>query len=121
MKGNYKNLKIWQRSVTFCTLVYSTSKAFPESEKFGLTSQIRRAAVSVSSNIAEGAGRKSRADFIRFLRMAEGSANEVETHILIAQNLNFINHETAKILINEINQILKMIGGFTKKIQDFRP
>lgn len=79
MNVNYKQLKIWQRSVIFCTKIYKATNDFPGSEEFGLTNQIRRAAVSIPSNIniAEGAGRKSRADFVRFLRIAEGSANEV--------------------------------------------
>ena len=116
MNLNYKNLKIWQRSVDLCTSIYLVSQNFPESEKFGLTNQIRRAAISIPSNIAEGAGRKSKADFQRFLRIAEGSANEVETQIIIAQELKFIKSEVAQKLVIEVNEILKMIGGFTKKI-----
>ncbi len=92
------------------------SKAFPESEKFGLTNQLRRAAISIPSNIAEGAGRKSKADFQRFLRIAEGSTNEVETQIIIAKNLNFIDSKSAKKMVKEANEILKMIGGFSKAL-----
>ena len=116
MNVNYKNLKIWQRSVNFCTAIYMVSKAFPESEKFGLTNQLRRAAISIPSNIAEGAGRKSKADFQRFLRIAEGSTNEVETQIIIAKNLNFIDSKSAKKMVKEANEILKMIGGFSKAL-----
>jgi len=117
MNVNYKELKIWQRSVDFCTQIYIVSKQFPESEKFGLTNQIRRAAVSIPSNIAEGAGRKSKADFIRFLRITEGSINEVETQIIIAQELKFIDEAISEKITNEANQILKMIGGFVKKLK----
>ncbi len=81
---NYKQLIVWQNAVELSVFIYQLTKAFPAEEKFGLVSQIRRAAVSVASNIAEGAGRNSDGEFIQFLGIAAGSLNELETQIIIA-------------------------------------
>ena len=85
----YKELKFWQYSRAFCKEIYTITASFPTDEKFGLVSQLRRASVSIASNIAEGASRKSNKDFSRFLTIALGSCYEVETQLLISNDLEF--------------------------------
>ena len=93
----FKDLEIWKKSRLFCSNIYSITSKFPESEKFGLTNQLRRSSVSIPSNIAEGSSRKSNKDFARFLQITLGSAYEIETQLLIAFDLGFINnHELDK-------------------------
>ena len=87
----FKDLEIWKLSRSFCSDIYTLTSSFPEDEKFGIINQLRRASVSIPSNIAEGASRKSNKDFARFLEIAIGSMYEIETHILISQDLNFLN------------------------------
>ncbi|WP_417195669.1 four helix bundle protein [Bizionia sp.] len=87
----FKDLEVWKKSRLFCVEIYSITSKFPESEKFGLSNQLRRASVSIPSNIAEGSSRHSNKDFTRFLQIAIGSAYEIETKLLIASDLNFIN------------------------------
>lgn len=89
MKRKYQQLIVWQKAMLLVNRIYQLTQHFPENEKFGLTSQLRRAAVSVPSNIAEGSGRGSDKDFCRFLYQARGSLTEIETQLLIAQQLGF--------------------------------
>jgi len=106
----YKDLIAWQKAMDLVESVYRSSSRFPPDERFGLTSQIRRAAVSIPCNIAEGYSRPSKADYIRFLEMARGSANEVETQLRIALRLGFVAAaQTADTmsLTKEIQRILK--------------
>ena len=86
----YKDFKFWQLSRVFCKEIYLATGSFPDEEKFGLVSQLRRASISIASNIAEGASRKSNKDFSRFLTMALGSCYEIETQLLISNDLDFI-------------------------------
>lgn len=88
-----KDLEIWKQSRILCTDIYSVTSDFPDAEKFGLTNQLRRASVSIPSNIAEGASRSSGKDFSRFLEIAIGSAYEVETQLLISSDLGFIDEQ----------------------------
>ena len=90
MKQDFRNLLAWQKAIAFVTDVYRATQSFPNEEKFGLTSQLRRAAVSIPSNIAEGQGRLSRGEFRQFLGQAKGSICEVETQLIIAQNLGYL-------------------------------
>ena len=108
------NLQAWQVSMTLVQLIYSWSNNFPSEEKFGLLSQIRRAAVSVPSNIAEGAARDGAKEFAHFLSIARGSLSEVETQYLIAINLGFAP-ESAE-LFDCINQASRLITGLHKKV-----
>ena len=112
---NYKELEIWKASLKICTPIYKLTKTFPDDEKFGLISQIRRAAVSVPSNIAEGSSRSSDKDFVRFLEYSLGSCREIETQILIAQDLEYANSETVAIILSELYRIMVMINNFIKK------
>ena len=89
----HKNLKVWQKSVSLATNIYELTKTFPQEERFGITSQIRRAVVSISSNIAEGAGRGSKKEFAQFLSIAYGSCYELDTQLLISNNIGFLSDE----------------------------
>ena len=96
---NYKELNVWKVAVELATDVYKVTAQFPTEEKFGLQSQVRRSAVSIASNIAEGAGRNSTGEFKQFLGIAYGSAYELETQLLISKNLTFISNE-------DLNQVV---------------
>jgi len=114
--SNFRELKVWQKSMELSVAVYRATESLPDREKYGLTSQMRRAAVSIASNIAEGAGRGSNPDFRRFLDIAKGSAFELETQLLISKKLSFINKETANKLQHEIVEIQKMISGLHRTL-----
>ncbi|MFD1294271.1 four helix bundle protein [Lutibacter holmesii] len=107
---NHKELDVWKKSMDLVEQVYTISYLFPDTEKFGLTSQIRRAAVSVPSNIAEGAGRKGDKEFIQFLHIALGSLSELDTQYLIAVRLGFI--EKNEIFEDLTNDVKRLIIGF---------
>jgi len=92
----FKDLEIWKRSRLFCSDIYMITSKFPESEKFGLSNQLRRASVSIPSNIVEGSSRISNKDFARFLQITLGSAYEIETQLLIAYDLKFISENELK-------------------------
>jgi len=113
---SYRDLIVWQKSVEMVTHVYKLLNAFPEDEKFGLTSQIKRSSISISSNIAEGYGRNYTKDYSRFLNIARGSLFEMQTQFLIAQNLNFIN-ENDLTTINDLSvEIEKMLNSLINKL-----
>lgn len=109
---NYLELNVWQKSRKLVKNIYQSLDRFPDSEKFNLESQIKRSAVSISSNIAEGAGRETTKDFCRFLDIAMGSSFELESQIILALDLEFINQKDGEILIRDIKEIQKMINGF---------
>ncbi|MEZ4787158.1 four helix bundle protein [Flavobacterium haoranii] len=109
---NFKELEIWKRSRLFCSSIYDITTQFPESEKFGLTNQLRRASVSIPSNIAEGSSRNSNKEFGRFLEIAIGSCYEIETQLLISLDLKFISSNNIEDLLVELNEIIKMIVRF---------
>jgi four helix bundle protein len=96
----------------FCSKIYNVTASFPSEEKFGIINQLRRASVSIPSNIAEGSSRNSNKDFARFLEIAIGSAYEVETQLLISSDLGFINEENTTELINLLEEITKMTSRF---------
>ena len=114
----YSELIVWQKSMNLVEAIYKTTEAFPGEERFGLTSQIRRAAVSIPSNIAEGHGRKSTGSFINFLSIAFGSLMEVETQIQIATRLNFLSDDKATALLAQTDEIGKMISGLKKSLAE---
>ena len=113
----FKDLDIWKKSRLFCSEIYAITSTFPESEKFGLTNQLRRASVSIPSNIAEGSSRKSNKDFSRFLQITLGSAYEIETQLLIAFDLNFIDAITLQKLTNKLDSIIKMTSKFNSTLK----
>lgn len=112
---DYQDLVVWKKSVDFVTRIYGLSTEFPETEKFGLTNQIRRAAVSIPCNIAEGSARHHSKDFIHFLRIADGSAAEVQTQLLTANNLGFV--EVLKADVDELHEIRRMLSGLIKSLR----
>lgn len=114
----YKDLNVWKESVELVTLVYKVTSNFPETEKYGLTNQIRRCSVSVPSNIAEGFCRQSNGDFIRFLRISYGSSAELETQLIIAQNLGFLSEEEFTNVNERVIIIRKMINKLMSSIAD---
>jgi len=111
----HHELHVWQESMTLVEMVYKLTEAFPENERYGLISQLRRAAVSVPSNIAEGAARGSDAEFIRFLHIARGSLSEIETQLLIAQRLGYTNVDQS--LERPIEQIFKKMGALLNHLK----
>jgi four helix bundle protein len=113
---NYQELNIWKRSVEMAIEIYNTSKNFPKEDLYGLTSQMRRASVSIPSNIAEGFNRYQNKEFRQFLYVSLGSCAEVETQLFIAQRLNYVDQEKASKLIKELGEIGKMINSLIKKI-----
>ena len=112
MAHKFKELQIWKRSRLFCSKIYNITSKFPDSEKFGLTNQLRRASVSIPSNIAEGSSRNSNKDFARFLQISIGSAYEIETQLLISSDLKFIKDKELKSSLSELDEIIKMISKF---------
>jgi four helix bundle protein len=113
---NFRNLKIWQKGVEIVIQVYHLSGKLPDVEKFGLRSQLTRAAVSIPSNIAEGSSRTSQKDFARFLEISLGSTFELETQLLIIQELKLIETEVLGNLLENLNEEQKMIMGYIKKL-----
>ena len=114
--NNYKELRVWQNAVDFAVDVYKSTEELPTDERFGLTSQIRRSVVSISSNIAEGAGRNTSGEFNQFLGIAYGSSCELETQLIIANRLKFLNDDSFGKLELEVDKIQKMIYGLKKSI-----
>jgi four helix bundle protein len=121
---NLKELKIWKKVIDLAVEVYQVTSLFPLEEKYGLTSQIRRAAVSISSNIAEGAGRNSEKEFKHFLGIANGSSYELQTQLFISNKLSLINNEDLEKLHHCIDELQKMNYGFqnmlNKKSSNFK-
>ena len=110
----HKDLDVWKKSMDFVTMLYKKTATFPKEEIYGLTNQMRRAAVSIPSNIAEGAARKSNKEFIQFLHIALGSTVEIETQLIISKNLKFIDDESLIELDKERNEIGRMLFGLIK-------
>lgn len=113
----HKKLNAWRKSFDFVKDIYSATEKFPSEEKFGLVSQMRRAAVSVPVNIAEGAGRKSKMEFIQFLDIALGSITELDTLILLSSELGFIPKSDSDELIEKLDTIGKIIYGLIKNLE----
>lgn len=113
---NFRELKVWHRSKALVKDIYVLTRKFPTDERFGLTNQLRRAAVSVPSNIAEGCGRGTDKQLIHFLNIAIGSLCEIETQLMLSIDLGFIEEKELKILISEVDQIQKMGYNLKKKL-----
>ena len=113
----YTELKVWQRSHALVLQVYRLSATFPQEERFGLTSQIRRAATSVPSNIAEGSRRRSHHDFAHFLNMAEGSLAELDYGLLLARDLGYVADDKVAPMRTEADEIARMLHSFRLKVE----
>src|SRR5215212_1614272 len=109
----HEKLDVWRAAMDFVVIVYRATESFPKEEKFGLTSQIRRAAVSVPANIAEGAARRSPKEFTHFISNAQGSASELETELLIAQRLGYLQESACLEMRNTLDNIGRMLVGLT--------
>lgn len=116
----YRDLEVWQKSMDLVTQVYELSKLFPKEEQFGLINQMRRAAVSVPSNIAEGQGRLHEADFLRFLSIARGSLTETETQLLIAIRLDYITKDQARYVWTLAQQVGRLLNGLIRSLESKR-
>jgi four helix bundle protein len=114
---NYQDLIARQRAMDFVTQVYEASASFPADERFALTSQLRRSAISIPSNIAEGEGRFSKAEFKRFLAIAHGSLREAETQLLIAVRLCYLHQRTADAALELAGEVGRLIRGLTKSLE----
>ena len=113
---SYKDLIVWQRSIDFVTEIYELTMMLPTEEKFGLVSQMRRSGVSVPSNLAEGHARIGKNEFKHFVSISLGSLAELETHILICQNLNYFTKIISDDLLDNTNEINKMLHGLYKSL-----
>jgi four helix bundle protein len=113
---DFKKLIVWKKIRIFVKNIYLLTRKFPNEEKFGLTQQICRAAVSILSNIAEGSGRNTDADFAHFVDIANGSAFEVESHIYIATDLEYISQQESESILSQLEEIEKMIYNLRKSL-----
>jgi four helix bundle protein len=114
---HYQQLIAWKKAIALVTNIYSVTAAFPRAEVYGLTSQLRRAAVSVPSNIAEGQGRATKGEFIQFLGHSRGSLFEVETQLEISRNLGYITSERQTYLSNELSEVGRILNGLITSLQ----
>lgn len=113
---DFKNLKVWHKSIELVKLIYQNTKAFPKEEIFGIVGQMRRCVISIPSNIAEGPGRGTKKEFNHFLNIALGSAYELETQLIISNELNFIPNEYFNKSNSLLDEIRKMIFGLKKSL-----
>ena len=113
---NYKKLNVWVSSISLVKNIYNLTRKFPKEEMFVLTQQLRRAAISIPSNIAEGAGRNSNAQFKNFLQISIGSCFEVETQLIISKELEYISEEELETISKELDSIMKMNHNLQKTL-----
>ena len=117
MLQSYRDLVVWQKAVDLAELGYRLTEQFPQREMYGLSSQIRRAGVSVASNIAEGYGRGSRREYVQFLAIAQGSLKELETQIILAERLTFTSASQANRMLGDCDVIGKMLGALIRSLR----
>ena len=114
---DFKELKVWDKAHRCAVEVYRTTGAFPSEERFGLVAQLRRSAASVPANIAEGCGRESDRELIRFLSIAAGSASEAEYHLLLSRDLGYLAEEDYQELVKQICEVRRMLSAFMQKLK----
>jgi four helix bundle protein len=115
---SYRDLKVWQVGLELAKRCYVATKCFPREELFGLTSQIRRAAASIPANIAEGYGRENTGEYIQFLRIAQGSLKELETHLLLAEAVNSAGNATIQPLLDTADGLGRMLRALIRALQE---
>jgi four helix bundle protein len=115
---DFKERKVWQKAHSLTVAIYSASRSLPREEIYGLTGQLRRAAVSVGANIAEGCGRRSDGELVRFLQIARGSAAEVEYHLLLARDLRFLSDPEHKELERKLIEVQRMLTSLVTAVQE---
>lgn len=113
----HKNLDVWKRSMELAKLVYQATSGFPSSEQFGLVSQMRRAVISIPSNLAEGAARAGKREFLQFINIAQGSASELDTQVELADQLGLMNQKNYNEIQEELKIISKQLFGLAKKVR----
>jgi four helix bundle protein len=114
---DFRELRVWEKAHALTLEIYRTTRSFPADELYGLSSQMRRAAVSIGANICEGCGRETRADFARFLQIATGSASELQYHLMLAHDLGYLATETGSHLMGNITEIKRMLTGFIQRLK----
>jgi four helix bundle protein len=117
MSGTFEDLRAWQYAMSFVENLYRETSSFPKQELYRLTSQLRRAAVSIVSNIAEGKGRASDRDFCHFLDNARGSVYEVKTQLMLSERIGYLNHETSQRLLAEASEVSRLLNGLLKALR----
>jgi four helix bundle protein len=115
---DFKELKVWHKAYDLALSVYEVSRGFPREEMYGLTSQLRRAAVSIGANIAEGCGRRSDGELVRFLQIARGSASEVEHHLLLARDLKFLHATAHQNIEKRLQEVQRMLTSLVSSVQE---
>lgn len=113
---DFRELKVWQKAHQLVLRVYPATSTFPSSEAFGITAQMRKAAVSIPANIAEGCGRKGDAELARFMQIAMGSASEVEYYVVLTRDLGFLTEPTASEVEAHVVEVKRMLGAFLQKL-----
>ena len=113
---NFEKLDVWQKAIDFADLIYNETRAFPREERFGLTNQLRRAAVSISSNIAEGSSRSSKNDFARFTEIAAGSVFEAVSQAFIARRQDFLSEDQFRKIYADAEELSRMLSGLRKSL-----
>jgi len=117
---DFKDLKVWMMAHRVTLDVYTLTKQFPREELYGLTSQIRRAASSIAANIAEGCGRRSEGDMNRFLRIARGSAVELEYHMILARDLSMLGEAEFRKLVDQVDAVQRMLTALIQRVEGTR-
>ncbi len=117
LKKPHKKLNVWQKSIVLIQKIYELTRSFPNIEIYGLTNQMRRAAISIPANISEGAARQTKKEFIQFLHMAQGSLSELDTHLEISEKLGYLKETNLEELSLLMNDIDKMLTGLIKSLK----
>jgi four helix bundle protein len=117
---SYRDLRVWQQAMDLAEACYLQSRRFPKEELYGMTSQIRRSAVSVPANIAEGNGRENRGEYIQFLRVAQGSLKELETHVLLANRIGLTTSDSLNALLDQCDPVGRMLRALIRSLQKGR-
>ena len=115
--GSYRDLRVWQEGMNLATACYQVTKVFPKEEIYGMTSQIRRSAASIPANIAEGYGREYRAEYIHFLRIAQGSLKELETHLFLSQRVEVVTSQALESLLQQCETVGKMLRSLIRSLE----
>jgi len=119
--GDFRDLRVWQDSIKLCKSIYQTTSSFPKNEEFGLTSQMRRAAVSIASNIAEGSGRQHKKEFIHFIYLARGSLYELITQIELARETTLLNAAVCKELLGSCEILARDLNALISSLKSTLP
>ena len=114
---DFRNLKVWEKAHLLTLALYKATATFPQAERYGLTSQMRRAAVSIAANIAEGCGRSGATEFAHFLNVAMGSASELQYHLILARDLNLLNKQNHEMLEQQVTETKRMLTSLIQKLK----